>query len=473
VTFRGHRTLPRWQPACALALIAGLAALALATAPAARAAERWSLKGAGWGHGIGLSQYGALGFARRGRSYREILGHYYTGTRLGRVRGGVTRVLLQPNRNVIAFTGASSAGGRSIKETATYRAVRRGGNVVLLDSRRKRLGEAVGGFAVTGGDTFRLLGSADNGVRDGHYRGSLEVRTARGPGLNAINVLGLEEYLQGVVPAEVPPVWPPEALKAQAVAARTYALATGVGGLGFDQYADTRSQMYRGLASETASTNAAIADTRGQVVTYNGAIVVTYFFSTSGGHTENVENVFSGSAPQPWLRGVRDPYDDVSPYHRWGPFSLSRRALQARLGSLLQGRFRDLEVLKRGVSPRVVAARVIGSRGVRRTSGADLRARLNLRDTWFYVRRVSSDAGPARARVSSGFRPLTAIFGELKPATTRFVRLERRAGKRWKLIANVPLQRAGSSGRYRFHVSRRGEYRIRAGWAIGPVTRVR
>ena len=93
-----------------------------------------------------------------------------------------------------------------------------------------------------------------------------------------------------MVSRESPSSWPAEALKAQAVAARTYAITTSKAGDGWDQYADTRSQVYGGVAAETASTNAAVAATRGQVVTYDGEPVVTFFFSTSGGRTENVEN---------------------------------------------------------------------------------------------------------------------------------------------------------------------------------------
>jgi stage II sporulation protein D len=452
----------------ALLALAAACLLALAAPPAAPAAQRWTLQGAGFGHGVGMSQYGSYGFARRGRGYRDILGHYYTGTTLSRVRGGVVRVLLQPNRSSISFTGAERAGPRGLRPASVYNAVRRGGIVVLRKGGRT-LARFSGVLPVYGGATFRVLGRQDNGVTSGLYRGSLEIRTARGPGLNGINVVALEDYLQGVVPAEVPPVWPAEALKAQAVAARSYALATGVGGLGFNQYADTRSQMYRGFLAENATSNAAVAATRGEVITYGGSIVVTYFFSTSGGETENVENVFFGSAAHPWLRGVRDPYDDASPYHRWGPYKLARSTIERRLGDLVRGRFRDLDVVERGVSPRVVSARVVGTRGTRRATGPQLRARLGLRDTWFSLRRVSTRKSAARARVSSGTRRLTAIFGEVKPIRSRFVRLERRAGgRRWVLVAKVPLDRAGKTGRYRFHVGARGDYRIRAGWASGP-----
>ena len=99
------------------------------------------------------------------------------------------------------------------------------------------------------------------------------------------------------MPAESPASWPAEALKAQAIAARTYAITTAKSA-DFDHYADTRSQVYGGVGIETAATNAAVADTRGQIVTYQGQPVVTYFFSTSGGKTEAVENTTLGNEPQ-------------------------------------------------------------------------------------------------------------------------------------------------------------------------------
>jgi SpoIID/LytB domain protein len=125
-------------------------------------------------------------------------------------------------------------------------------------------------------------------------------------------------------------------------------------------------------------------------VGYRGKTAVTYFFSTSGGHTENVENVFTGSAPKPWLVGVDDPYDSASPYHRWGPYRYSTAGLTGKLGGLVKGSFRKLTVIKRGSSPRIVKARVVGSRGSTAVTGPQLRARLGLRDTWFYLRRVGS-----------------------------------------------------------------------------------
>ena len=103
----------------------------------------------------------------------------------------------------------------------------------------------------------------------------------------------------------------------QAVTARTYALATRKRGGAFDLYPDTRSQVYRGVAGETSRSNRAVKDTAGKILTYNGVPAITYYFSTSGGETENVELSFLGSEPKPWLKSVEDPYDDISPRHRW------------------------------------------------------------------------------------------------------------------------------------------------------------
>jgi stage II sporulation protein D len=163
---------------------------------------------------------------------------------------------------------------------------------------------------------------------------------------------------------------------------RTYALTAHAGGSRFDVYSDTRSQVYRGPAAETASTNAATIATAGQIVTYNGAPAITYFFANSGGHTEDVQNAFPGAAPQPWLVGVADPYDQ-GPLHTW-TLSLSFASATARLHGLLRGAFRGIEVLKRGSSPRIISAAVLGSAGDTHVSGPELAARLGLSSTWAY-----------------------------------------------------------------------------------------
>src|SRR4029453_3300536 len=96
-----------------ITLLAGAFALAFLTcAPSAGARDRWTLRGAGWGHGVGMSQYGAYGYAKHGRDYRAILTHYYQGTRIVRRPPTLVRVLLQANRSTVTFTGATRGGDR-------------------------------------------------------------------------------------------------------------------------------------------------------------------------------------------------------------------------------------------------------------------------------------------------------------------------------------------------------------------------
>jgi SpoIID/LytB domain protein len=192
----------------------------------------------------------------------------------------------------------------------------------------------------------------------------------------------LERYVRGVISAEMPSSWPLPALEAQAVASRTYALTAHAGGSRFDVYSDSRSQVYLGVAAETATTNAAVASTAGQIVLYAGRPATTYFFASSGGMTENIENAFLGSQPQPWLRGVEDPYN-TGPSFNW-KIAISFTAAAARLRGLVKGAFRGIEVLKRGVSPRIVAAEVLGSAGATPLSGGELAERLGLTATWAY-----------------------------------------------------------------------------------------
>jgi len=156
------------------------------------------------------------------------------------------------------------------------------------------------------------------------YRGRIDVDVVDGK-LRALNVLPLEQYLYGVVPAEMPSTWAPEALKSQAVAARSYALATRQVGAPFDVYSDTRSQMYLGITSETPATNAAVSATKRQVLFYKGTVATTFFSSTSGGKTESSQ-AWTGTA-LPYLVSVPDPYDTLSPYHDWGPVTVTASRL--------------------------------------------------------------------------------------------------------------------------------------------------
>jgi len=278
-----------------LGLALASATLAFASWAGTARASDLLITGAGYGHGVGMSQEGAMGFAEHGWSYSSILAHYYTGTALGQAPAGTdVRVLV----------------GRKVQKVP------------------------------------------------------------------------LEQYVRGVISAEMPAEWPPAALEAQAVAVRTYALTAHAGGSKFDVYSDTRSQVYRGVAAETSRTNAAALATAGQIVTYHGAPAITYFFASSGGHNEDVQNAFPGAASEPWLVGVSDPYDQGS-LHSW-KLSLPFAAVAKRLGHLVAGAFHGIEVLSRGSSPRILSAYILGSAGRTLVSGEELASRLGLYDTWAY-----------------------------------------------------------------------------------------
>ena len=121
---------------------------------------------------------------------------------------------------------------------------------------------------------------------------------------------------------------------------------------------------------------------------------MTYFFSTSGGRTEDVENTPLGNEPQPWLKSVDDPYDDTSPRHRWGPIRMTLRQAGRKLGSVVKGSFRGIEVVRRGRSPRIVEADVIGTRGRTRVTGGQLRARFGLFDSWAFFTSITTGDEP-------------------------------------------------------------------------------
>ena len=442
--------------------------LILASAPAAEAASRIVVRGAGFGHGIGMSQYGAYGFAQKGFGFERILKHYYRGTSLSDAPSRPVRVLLQASQQVVRFRGATAApGGRELDPARTYRVTRSGAGLRI---------RGVGTFRSplrVKGSQIRLLGRAINGIGSGLYRSGLELRPGSAGGVTAVNVLPLDTYVQGVVAGEMPSSWDLAALRVQAVTARTYALATRKAGGAFDLYPDTRSQVYRGVVGETSRTNRAIRDTAGKILTYGGLPAITYYFSTSGGETENVELSFLGSEPKPWLKSVEDPYDVISPRHRWR-LSFTPARFGARLGA--PGRFRRIKVLRRGNSPRIVRARVTGSRGSRILTGAQIRARLGLYDSWAYFTKVSTAQVKPAATARTTTRPGRStrrheIAGVFDPAPrSRSVIVERRSGGRWHLAGRIGTTRAG---RFRAPLAARGVYRVRSGGVAGPAVRVR
>jgi stage II sporulation protein D len=479
----------------------------LALPSVAGASTRQIIRGAGFGHGVGMSQYGAYGYARHGYDYQQILTHYYSGSSISKSGNGDIRVLLQTGGGSATFSGATDGGGHQLNPAKTYKVKLNGlAGEILLDPKGKQLGHFNVPLDITSSTSpLRLNGRAMNGVGGGHYHGALEFRPSPFRGLAVVNVVGLDDYVKGVVPGEMPSSWSPAALEAQAVAARSYALATDAGGPVFDQYPDTRSQVYKGADGEMSSSNAAVDSTAGQVLRYQGRIVTAYFFSTSGGHTEDVENVFYGATPEPYLKGVKDPYDNISPKHRWN-ITLTTSGLQHRLGSLVRGKLRGVKVLQRGVSPRVVWANVVGTRGSVKVRGATLRSKLGLLDTWFSFNRFSSGTTPKVAPTpptpttpgggvkagsssvfgSAGggpnfFKPPgkpgkpgkpARIHGRIWPAPSQRLARVQRLGRdgSWHSVGRTRLSKRG---RYDVAVRGSGKFRLAVGTLYGPPVFVR
>src|SRR3954454_22781262 len=472
-----------------LVLLTAIAALGLVSQASAATRSNFTIRGAGFGHGIGMSQYGAYGYAAHGADWRSIVLHYFKDTHLGNAAGRTIRVLLQSGNGTVWVSGATRAGNHKLDSTKSYRLMRKGLNAVeLRTAAGKRIATMDGVVPVSSSSgSFVLGGRAINGLSGGRYRGTLEVRPGTFGGLAAVNALSLDDYIKGVIVGEMPTSWPQQALEAQAIVARSYALTTDAGGAIFDQYPDTRSQMYYGMSRETAGTNQAVQSTAGQVVMYGNQVASTYYFSTSGGRTENVEDSWPRSAPLPYLKSVDDPYDNLSPRHRWR-YVWSKSKLDARLGSFVKGKLKTVKVTKRGVSPRIVNAQVVGTRGTVNVTGPQLRSRLGLFDTWAYFVTIKTGQGDASTppstqvtdgggvtvarawmrRVEPGARTLY-VRGTVSPAPKK-ITLQKKGRHGWRTVGDG---RADKGGRYALLVDSAGVYRVLAGGGVGPAVHVR
>src|SRR6478672_3827887 len=362
--------------------------LALAAAPAgADARVTWVVKGGGFGHGVGLSAYGAYGYGLHGYGYRQILHHYFRQVQITTLkRAPLVRVLLTISRGDVGFTQASAACGRQLDPRRPYRAHRHGSSVRLLSSSGKLLARCGDRLHADSRGMLRIAGV-------GVYRGALEVvpTESQSGSLNVVNDLNVNNYVRGSVPAEVPPSWPAATLKTFAVAARSIALSTDVGGNGFALYSDTRTQNYGGVAVESARTDNAVRTTSNQVVTYRGQFAQTTYFSSSGGRTESH---FLGAPAAPYDQSVPDPYDYYSPLHTW-TFRFSQAEIEGGLASYLDGRLRQIRVTQRGASGRIDYAKLVGTRGTTTIRGDILAGALGLYDRLAYFTKVGA---PGRRR---------------------------------------------------------------------------
>jgi stage II sporulation protein D len=234
-------------------------------------------------------------------------------------------------------------------------------------------------------------GGGDFQLAERRYRGRLQI-LVRGSGLQAINHVPLESYLPSVVGSEMPATWPQAALRAQAVAARTYALRQRKPAASFDLSATVRSQVYKGVEAETPSTREAVAATRGQVLTFGGQLANTVFHSSSGGgSTENSGDLWRQQLP--YLVSVPD-FDQHSPVHQWQK-RLEPEQLQEAFPET--GGVDRITVLSTTATGRIRQARVQGPRGSLQLSGAQLRSRLGLRSTLVRFELLSTEIASAAA----------------------------------------------------------------------------
>lgn len=289
---------------------------------------------------------------------------------------------------------------------------------VVRDGAGKRLGEIAGmnafyaqssggGVAMDRWRSGALWVEPTNGgyawIGNKWYRGrTLVVPTKNG--LTAVNYVNSEQYLYSVLGGEVYKNWPQETLKAQAVAARTYALyQRQTRGNNVYDVGDTIAwQVYNGIQDEAPTLYAPVNATAGQVLAHKGKLILAAFHASSGGHTENVENVWTEY--RPYLRAVPD-YDQGTPAYQWVE-QFSASDLSRRLG----GVGNVVSMVPERVSPfgRVLNMKVVGDRGTKVVTGAAIRQALGLKSTWFTI---SSEDTKAKSTTPTAFRVEGRGFG--------------------------------------------------------------
>jgi len=298
--------------------------------------------GSGWGHGIGMSQYGAQGYAIKGWTAEEIITHYFQGSDLGTVSGKRIKVYLDPNagwgdagytRQCWTIRPGYAGGKLKINGTeypdGAYKFTASGNSIVVsggsIGSPMTFTGEVK--VDPVGGNPPLLQVVEGTGVYGSAYvrhRGFIRLTASAGK-IRLIGDLAMEEYIKGVIPRESRASWKPAALEAQAIAARSYAYASTT------VLCTPASQAYGGHSKgsdrtkpdystgEQTSTNAAADATANRYAMYGGEVIKTYFSSSMGGSTANIEDSWSYSAPKPYYTGVPSPYEALAgcPNQSW------------------------------------------------------------------------------------------------------------------------------------------------------------
>ena len=396
----------------------------LSAAPAG--ARSFTFYGSGYGHGLGMSQWGAYGLAQQGWTHTEILRHFYSHTRLRQGNSPRNlRIGLTQDRRVVTI--GADAGPVTIRvkdprsgpvvgeipEGKNWTVREAGGAYRVLTSKGRQVGGHDWGGPAR--DLFLSYAGAGARVRSPeagavYNRGYIEFNLYNCGGtdcsMRMILVVPSEGYLFGL--GEVPSSWPSAALRAQAVAARTYAFKKAASGqhrtgCNCALYDSSLDQVYIGWAKEGGTLGGrwvrSVRDTAGQVVEYSGQLISAFYTSSDGGHTENNENVWGGT-PLPYLRGVCDPGDftQANPNRVW---DVTYRAaavtdrLRGYTGNI--GTVTRFSNATRGVSGRIITVRVRGDSGTSVITGSALRAGLALRDDRVWVNQDKSVTGQIRA----------------------------------------------------------------------------
>jgi len=381
--------------ALVLLITVGLASPGPASADErARRTASISVTGNGFGHGHGLSQWGAFYAAKDGQSYRTILRFYYPGLKRDTLGGKVSVLVSADTTSDVVVRDRSGLSVKSLGNGRTY-ALKKGKATWWRITAAKRGAKSTIAFTTQGRKKWRTLrtvpGEAQfsagrkpitlrTPVGDRAYRGILRSArpTASTSERDTVNVVSLEDYLKGVVPREVPALWPQQAVRAQAVAARTYAAFERRQPLAshYEICDTTQCQVYGGFTDEHPASNKAIKKTSKQILTTTGQPAFTQFSASNGGYTS------AGAVA--YLPAKKDPYDKA--YRGW-----TATVTQAQVAAALPqiGTLSDVEVLERdgngAFGGRVVRIRVSGSDGSSVVTGDQFRSFFGLRSTLFTV----------------------------------------------------------------------------------------
>ncbi|HOC12837.1 MAG TPA: SpoIID/LytB domain-containing protein [Propionicimonas sp.] len=380
--------------------LAGNVVPAQADEPVVPLNSQVTIVGAGWGHGRGMSQYGAYGAASSGLDYTAIVGFYYPGTELSKLDAGNTvRVWLTADtdaklhfRKVSGLQVRDDAGTTLTLPTSSkytkWRINKSGSNRVLYYRNKsgkyvklKNKLQPAANWYVANPRTGTVKLALPSGETKS-YRGSLGLAFTAA-GARTVNYVAMEDYLRSVVPAEMPASWATEAVKAQSVAARTYAArlrAKAAAGSGYDLCDTSACQVYKGLAWEHAASDRAIAATADQVLLYQGQPAMTEFSSSNGGWSA------AGGADQPYLKSQPDPYDGVKRDQTW-QVTVSTSKLAKLFPGI--GALTSVQVLTRDgngtYGGRVESVQLTGSAGALTVTGADFKRKLGLKERLFTV----------------------------------------------------------------------------------------